>query len=319
MQRMMNFPINNDPYFFGNVDNYVLAEDYLNEIYKNLHKRNLSFLGIWTGQHRVGKSVGAEVFADLLDPTFEDCLEERTVYTSHDFMSSMENIRKDHIKGGATVWDETQIKHGSRDWYKDVNKSINSAIQAFGYLNPIVFFVTQDPSFIDSQPRKLFHSFYEVKRTGNQWNYILPFNIKYNRRIGKPYYIYPRYKVKYFGNMGIKAKLMYIRMLKPSAKFLHRYNNHSQKFKDKFLADTHSFARTVKELEEQQVKERETTDADIVIDILEKHLHDPIFISKFGNYRPEQIREEYKLSFRAAKRISHRASVKRKDILENVS
>lgn len=313
---MMNFQVNTDPYFFSKIDNYVLAEDYLNEIYKNLHVKNLSFLGIWTGSHRVGKSIGAEVFADLLDPTFYECLEERTVYTSHDFMTSMEEIRKDHIKGGATVWDETQIKHGSRDWYKDVNKSINSAIQAFGYLNPIVFFVTQDPSFIDSQPRKLFHSFYEVKRTGNEWNYILPFNIKYNRRIGKPYYIYPRYKIKYFGNMGIKAKLMYIRMLRPRAEFIKRYDKHSQKFKDKFLADTHSFAKTINEIEQQKVKERDTTDSDIVMDILENYLHDPIFISKFGNYRPEQVREEYKLSFRAAKRISHRASVERKKLLE---
>ena len=313
---MMNFQINEDPYFFTKVDNYLLAENYLSEIYKNVHKRNLSFLGIWTGQHRVGKSIGAVQFGDILDPTYREALAERTVYSSYDFMDSMENIRKDHIKGGVTIWDETQIKHGSRDWYKDVNKSINSAIQAFGYLNPIVFFVTQDPTFIDSQPRKLFHSFYEVKRQHNYWNYILPFNIKYNRRQGKPYYIYPRYKFKYYGSMSIKSKLVYIRMLKPETELIKLYDNHSQRFKDKFLDETHKFTKARQELEQEKINEMDTKDSDIILDILENHFNDPVFLSKFGNYRPEHIRAEYKLSYRHAQRISQQASVKRKEMMK---
>lgn len=314
---MMNFKINSDPHFFKGIDHYQLAEDYLNEIYISVHKKNLSFLGIWTGQHRVGKSVGAVQFADLLDPTFSESMEERVCYHSDTFMESMENIRKDHIKGGCTVWDETQIKHGSRDWYKDINKSINAAIQAFGYLNPIIFFVTQDPSFIDSQPRKLFHSFYEVKRHHNKWSYILPFNIKYNRRIGKPYYIYPRYKVKYFGSMGLKAKLMYIRLMRPSGELIKRYDKHSQKFKDQFLADTHALTKTIREIEEDKTKAQSLNDSDVVVHLLENYLNDPIFISDRGNFGAEEVREKYRISFRAAKRIAHRASIKRKELIKN--
>jgi len=317
---LKKFLINSNPEFFKKVDLEYLSEQYLNNIYKNLHVKNLSFLGIWTGSHRVGKSVGACSFADILDPTFRDDLEKRVAYTPEEFMDVMEEeIRKKKIKGGACVWDETQIKHGARDWYTSINKSINAVIQAFGYLNPIVFFVTQDPSFIDSQPRKLFHSFYEIKRNDNRFNFVIPFNIKYNRRTGKPFYVYPRFKYHYYGSMFYRIKIPYIKMMKPDQELIKRYDAHSQKFKDEFLSGAREIAKALKleddQIRDEMLKKTDMDQAEVIADLLAKHLHDPIFLTKFGNYRAEEIRYEYNISFRKAKIIANRASIKRKDLL----
>lgn len=312
---MKDFRINNDPYFFPDINYYGLAENFLREIYVNVHKKNLSHLGIVTGQHRVGKSVSAVLFADILDPTFSPNFEDRVVYHPDTFMDAFEKIKEDKIKGAAVVWDETQIKHGSRDWYSSLNKSINSVIQAFGYLNPIVYFVTQDPSFIDSQPRKLFHNFFEVLRTSNTCSYLLPFDIKYNRRVGKPYYVYPRMRLDYFGSMGYRVKMNIIKVLKPDNSLIKRYDIHSQNFKDKFLSDTKVITQELREAEKERRDVKSTPEVDIVDDLVNNHLHDKVLINNRGNYRIEEVKYRYKISFRKSSRICNRANVKRDEIL----
>ena len=313
---MKNLTINSDPYFFKQVNNHELAEHYIRNIYMSIHKKNLSFLGIFTGQHRVGKSVGGCAFADILDPTFIEHFEERIVYHPDDFMNAFDMIREDKIKGGAVVFDETQIKHGSRDWYTTMNKTVNSVIQSYGYLNPVTFFIVQDPSFIDSQPRKLFHAFYEVFRSDNKQSFILPFNIKYNRRTGKPYYVYPRVRVGYYGSMGYRVKMNLLSVQKPFDDFIERYNNHSQDFKNKFLKNAHELAKSIRE--EEEYKHEDLSDYEIVDDLLQRHFDDPIFLNRNGDYRVEEIRNEYKISFRHAKRIQIRASIKRKEMMQKV-
>jgi len=312
---MQNFRINTDPYFFPDIDYTLLAENFLRNIYINIHKKKLSYLGITTGPHRVGKSVGAVLFSDILDPTFYPNLEERVVYHPDTFLDAFEKIKEDKIKGAAVVWDETQIKHGSRDWYSSINKSINSVIQAFGYLNPIVFFVTQDPSFIDSQPRKLFHNFFEVMRTSNVCSYLLPFDIKYNRRIGKSYYVYPRMRLEYYGSMGYRVKMNVIKVLKPSSNLIKRYNIHSQKFKDKFITDTKISTQEISDAEKEKRNTKTLSEKEIVDDLVNNYLHDKVLINNRGNYRVNEIKYKYKISFRKADRICNRASVKRQELI----
>jgi len=312
---MNSFSINTDPYFFPDIDYSKLAVNFLRNIYINIHKKNLSYLAITTGQHRTGKSVSAVLFSDILDPTFYPNLEERVVYHPDTFLDAFEKIKEDRIKGAAVVWDETQIKHGSRDWYTSLNKSINSVIQAFGYLNPIVFFVTQDPSFIDSQPRKLFHNFFEVMRTSNTCSYLLPFDIKYNRRAGKPYYVYPRMRIEYFGSMGYRVKMNLIKIMKPESDLIKRYNNHSQLFKDGFISDTKISTKELSDAEKEKRNSKTLSEEEMVNDLINNHLHDKVLINNRGNFRVNEIKYKYKISFRKAERICNRASVKRQELI----
>lgn len=95
----------------------------------------------------------------LLDETFEENMEKRIVYDAKSFMDACKEIEEKKIHGAAIIWDEAGVGLSSRDWYDISNKSINYAIQVLGYLHPYIFFVTQDASFLDAQPRKLLTNF----------------------------------------------------------------------------------------------------------------------------------------------------------------
>lgn len=310
---MIDFPINTNPYYFKMIDSAALAEAYLRNIYRMVHHRHFSYLGIFTGEHRVGKSLGAVSFSYLLDKTFEDNFEDRVVYYPNEFMDAICKIAEQKIKGGAIVWDEAQIKHGSRDWYTSVNKAINTAIQSFGYLNPIVFYVTQDPSFIDSQPRKLFRSFYEVKRTNNKYSTILPFNIEYNRRTGKPYYVYPRFYDWHSGTIGTKLKMHVIKLMKQPKELNKRYEKHSEVFKDKLLKRTRDMTRSLLQKELEQTGKREY-DEEAILKSLMDEKENPIFLTRDGRFRPEMIASEFSVPHSYARVLKIKADQRLKEL-----
>lgn len=315
---MIESPINNDPYYYRAPNPYGIAEAYLRDTFTSVHTKKFSYLATLTGGHRVGKSVGAVTFADILDPTFNDAMEERTVYEADEFSEAVEIIRRDHIIGGAIVWDESNLGLSSRNWYSVSNKHINFTIQAFGFLRPMVFFVTQDVTFIDSQPRKLFHDFLEVKRSDNTCSKIYPFDIKINKRTGKMYYTYPRFHSLYKGGQGARLILKPLKLMKPPKKLTDRYEKHSRIRKERLMKQNEDIIKAMKNQGDERVKRERLSEEEIIQHCLAEK-DNPIFINKFGEYRHETIAQEFKIPFRYAKRIKLMCDVKLKQIQEEIA
>lgn len=227
--------INSNIDYFSEIDPKQLATLYLRHIYKRIHTFKFNFLGMVTGKHRVGKSLSSVSISNILDPTFEKNLEERVVYFPHDFMYALQQIKRKNIIGGAIIWDEAGVGIPAREWYDISNKSISYTLQVFGRYRPIVFFVTQDVLYIDSQARKLFHGFYEMSRLANEYSILRPFDVRYNKRTGKVYYVYSRFHLRNDDAYGTKLILKKIRVQKPLTEIEDRYELHSREFKDKIV------------------------------------------------------------------------------------
>ncbi len=303
-------PINNNPHYFGKPNHHGIAEAYLRDIYKSVHLKKFSFLATVTGRHRVGKSVSAVALGDLLDPTFYDNLEERVVYTPYEFSVAIQNIAnsKPKIIGGCVVWDEANLGLSSRDWYTQANKHINFTVQAFGYIRPIVIFVTQDVTFIDSQPRKLFHSFMEVNRTNNDYSNIRPFFVAINKRSGKMFYSYPRMKMNrnYGRGGGQVLKMKPLRLMKPPDELIERYDAHSTKRKANLMREN---AETIQHMRDKAKEERkqEYLSDDEIVDHCIAERNNPIFINNKGEFNENTIAQEFHVSYRKAKYLKARA------------
>lgn len=314
---MIESPINLDPHYYKAPDPYGVAEAYLRDIYRNVHEKKFSYLSTLTGAHRVGKSVGAVTFADILDPTFDESMEKRVVYEADEFSEAVEEIRKDHIIGGAIVWDESNLGLSSRNWYTIANKHINFTIQAFGYIRPMVFFVTQDVTFIDSQPRKLFHDFLEIKRTDNTCSKIYPFDIRINKRTGKIYYVYPRFHSLYKGGQGARLILRPLKLMKPPKPLIDRYEKHSRIKKEHLMKQNEDMIKAMKQHADPDYKKERLSEDEIIQHcIAEKD--NPLFINNRGEYRHDTIAQEFKIPYRYAKMLKIKCDVKLKQIREDL-
>jgi hypothetical protein len=302
-----------DPTYFNPPDPEAMGEAFLKTIWQSVHDKKFSYLCTFTGRHRVGKSITACVFSHLLDPTFFENFEERVCYTAEQFMTAVEGLRKKKIIGGAIVMDEANIGMPSREWYQVSNKSINYAIQAFGYMRPIVSMVTQDITFIDSQPRKLFHAFYEVERTNNKYSTILPFNIQFNKRSGKMYFIYPRFHSHYGAGRGAKITMNRIRVMKPPKWFFKRYDEHSQTMKDGLIEQMHDIVHSIKEKELENKKDKRLNQEEIIKKLLEQK-DNPVFVSNQGRFRSEIVASEFKIPARWARVVAIKATERLKTL-----
>jgi hypothetical protein len=213
-----------------------LAKAYFNRLWRKLHIENFSLLIVFYGKHRVGKSLSAVDFCYILDETFEANMESRIVYTSRGLIQAFKDIKTLGIKGGGIVVDEA----GSGDlsnmrWYEELAKVVSAELQAVGYLNPLICFVTQNFSFINTTARKLSQGVFEVNRTNNLYSTIKPFWIENNPWITGFYRKYPIF-CESRGNVASNVyKINKIKIGLPPKEILERYKNHSQAFKDQLL------------------------------------------------------------------------------------
>lgn len=262
---------------YPSLDSRIWSALHLKHIYTRVHKHKFNFLAMVTGKHRVGKSLTALSFAHVLDPTFADNLETRVVYYADEFMDAMKSLRRNNTIGGAIVWDEAGVGLPSREWYNISNKAVGMACQVFGYLRPIIFFVTQDVSYIDSQVRKLFHGFYEMNRLNSEYAIAKPFNVSYNKRNGKVYYRYSRFRSSDIEqSIGIKV-LRRIHVKRPPKSVENHYDRHSKEFKDLIMKQmkqkTEAFEERADEGKKKGIK-------DIIEELSTEHRDDVEFLSK---------------------------------------
>jgi len=216
-----------------------IAQAYFNRIWRKLHVENFSFLIVFYGLHRVGKSLAAISYSYILDPTFEKNLENRVVYTSKALIAAFKDIRDKRIKGAAVIVDEAGTGDlSSQRWYEDMAKIVSANLQSVGYLNPFIGFVTQNFSFINSTARKLSSGVFEVDRKNNRYSTIKPFWIQNNPWMTGNYRKYPIFCENRNGIPSNVYKINRVKLSMPPLEIRKLYEEHSQAYKDKFLHDS---------------------------------------------------------------------------------
>jgi hypothetical protein len=265
-----------DETYFPEVDPRILSILYFRHIYRRVHDYKFNFLGFLTGKHRVGKSLNAVNFGTVLDSTFLDNLEDRVVYYASDFTRALKQIRDKHIIGGVVIWDEAGVGVPAREWYNTSNKAIGMTLQVFGRYRPIVFFVTQDMSYIDSQARKLFHGFYEVSRVKNDYSLVKPFNVSYDKKSSKIFFQYSRLFMPNGDAQGSKLVLKKIKVKRPIKEVEDAYEYHSAEFKDIIM---NQMQERTEQYEKGRISKKKLSVEEIVQD-LQAHKEDPIYLAK---------------------------------------
>jgi len=161
----------------------------IQRIHNRLHKQNKNWLAIICGSTGSGKSYSALTLANQIDPSFTV---DRVVLTPESFMKILNSGKLK--KGNAIIFDEAGVGMPSREWYSFSNKMLSYILQTFRHQNLAVIFTTPSFDFIDSQARKLFHTYietcgirYKEKLCVTKW-----MDIQYNAKIGKTYYKFPR-------------------------------------------------------------------------------------------------------------------------------
>lgn len=282
-----------------------LAKAYFNRIWRKLHIENFSFLITYYGLHRVGKSLTAVSFAYIIDETFEDNLESRVVYNSRDLMRAFNEIRKKKIKGAGIIIDEAGTGDLSNQrWYEEMAKLVSANLQAVGYLNPFIGFVTQNFSFINATARRLSNGVFEISRSNNKYSKIKPFWIENNPWTSGWYKKYPIFCEKRNNIPSNVYKIKRIKISLPPKDILERYEEHSQAYKDKFLNDSEEEIILIEQEKEQ--KKAFVTGIDAIVEEVYRNRDNYM---KYPQNRPEGmldenlIRHEHELSYRDAKLV----------------
>jgi hypothetical protein len=295
-----------------------IAEAFLNRLYRKLHVDNFSLLVSFYGKHRVGKSLAAVDFAYILDPTFEDNLEKRVVYTGKDIINAFKEIREKKIIGGAIIIDEAGSGElSSQRWYEEAAKIISAELQAVGYLNPFIGFVTQSFSFINTTARKLSQGVFEVDRTNNLYSTIKPFWIENNPWQSSTYRKYPIFCEKHKDTISNVLKISRIRLGLTPEPILGRYIKHSQAYKDKLLVTSEETLQTLDMI--QQQKKLVVSGIDAIAEEVYNNQDDYIAFSKTGmpSINEGIIRHRHEIPWREAKLVKALVSQKiKKDVGE---
>lgn len=282
-----------------------IAEAFLNRLYRKLHVDNFSLLISFYGKHRVGKSLAAVDFAYILDPTFEPNLETRVVYTGKDIINAFKEIREKKIIGGAIIIDEAGSGElSSQRWYEEAAKIISAELQAVGYLNPFIGFVTQSFSFINTTARKLSQGVFEVDRTNNLYSTVKPFWIENNPWQSSTYRKYPIFCERHKDTISNVLKISRIRLGLTPEPIRGRYITHSQAYKDKLLVTSEETLEVIDMMNQQ--KKLVMSGIDAIVEEVYRNKDDYILATMKGenkNVNDGIIRHRHEISWKDAKLV----------------
>jgi len=221
-----------------------------------INHQNKNWLCIICGETGSGKSYSALAIAKLIDPSFNI---DRVVFTPEELIRLL-NSRKLH-KGNVIMFDEAGVGIPAREWYSLSNKAINYIFQTFRHENLGVIFTTPSFDFIDSQTRKLFHTYiqtisvnFKEKVVESRW-----FNLQYNPRFGQMYYKHFRVATE----QGIII-VDPIEISKPPEDLVEAYENKKRQFTKVLKKDVESDIRFARIKEEKKM----ITPEDIAKEIL---------------------------------------------------
>lgn len=191
--------------------------------WNRINKQNKNWLVIICGETGSGKSYSALRIAEMLDKDFSV---ERVVFSITEFMTLLNSGKLK--RGNVIIFDEAGVGIASREWYSARNKMINYVLQTFRHLNLAVIFTTPDFGFVDTQTRKLFHSYIETQRINKEKKAVRVkwFELQKNPRYGKMYFKYPR--IRKSGGTFHKINKVYIK--KPSRGLVNAYERKRTRF-----------------------------------------------------------------------------------------
>lgn len=169
-----------------------------------------------------GKTKTASTWGWLLDPRFSA---DDVSFTARGYINSLENIRV----GSAKVWSEMGIGLPSRGWFQLSNILTAQVVQTMRIKKPIIFMDVSDLSFIDIQARKLIFHYSEVKRHKRNPPKVWLYNIKIDRKRGKPYYPHPLLRV---GGKSVKLRNIVMQDILPD-EIWKEIDKKQRKFKDR--------------------------------------------------------------------------------------
>lgn len=266
---------------------------FFNDLWRQLHVYSFSLLLTFLGKHRVGKSLAAVAFSYIIDPSFEKHLEERVVYTSKDFLRETKKIRYGGFKckGRAIIKDEAGTGDlSSSKWYEESAKLVNTELQAIGYLNPLISFVTQSFSFVNTTARKLSHAILLVDRKTNKCSMIKPYWIEGSPFSSSYYHRYPLFSETHDGIKSNTYKINMITLGLPPKDIVDRYIQHSKAYKDKLhdecSSDLDSFENEKTQRKKKDIKALNKMVEDVIVEPFEfstRHKKN-VKIKKFDEY-----------------------------------
>jgi len=157
-------------------------------IWNRINEYNKNWLCIVTGATGSGKSYSALKIAQTLDPNFSI---NNVVFTPEAFMQLITNGIK---KGSIIIFDEAGVGMPSREWYSISNKMLSYVLQTFRFMNLGVIFTTPSIGFIDTQARRLFHTYIETNRVDRKKKRVKARikDMEHNPQMDKIYYKNPR-------------------------------------------------------------------------------------------------------------------------------
>lgn len=208
----------------------LLALFYLRNIRETVVSRNFTFLAHFQGRHRSSKSTTAFWFAWLLDPTFEKNYKKRVVTTPQQFMDAIKDIRKLNRKGCVIIVDEAANTMGAADYYENFLKTIAKVTMMMGYTGVIVFYCSIYKSFVDSRIRRMFHTYYECSRYGNDRSMVRPYILRYSTIRKKEYVKHPVINL-----IGERVTLEQMTITKPPKEIIAAYEELANPRKDDML------------------------------------------------------------------------------------
>lgn len=196
-------------------DNFWLR--FLHRQREKVHNEGWNQLDCVVGLPRTGKSIFACFKAWLLNDDFD--FAHDLLYTDKQFSERIEAITK---FGETPIWDEAGVGLPAREFWKIQNREIGKMLQTVGHMRPMVSFVTPDFSYIDSQPRKIFHYFYECVYRSAEFVRVKPYSITVNRKKGQVYFVYPRV----VGGLGL-IRMTGVDFYHPPEEFIKEYERYS--------------------------------------------------------------------------------------------
>ena len=206
------------------VKQYDFFNEYMVRRRQRLIRNNKNWLAIAVGGTGDGKSWTAARECEYIDPNFINNIKEFGIKSvvafgkAQDYLKMIDSGIEDHIlkRGSMCMFDEAGVGVPSREWYKEQNKDFSYVSQTFRNLNIGTIFTTPDISFIDSQPRKLFHDYQKAIKVIIEKKVVViqPLVMENNPRMGKIYYKYPFFH-------GIQIRRLYVG--KPSQIFINEY------------------------------------------------------------------------------------------------
>jgi ABC-type dipeptide/oligopeptide/nickel transport system ATPase component len=214
---------------------------------------NKNLLLIVVGDTGSGKSYAAMNMCESCDPEFGI---DRVVFTNKEFMALVKSNTLH--KGNWVLFDEAGVSISSRDWFTKANKVIMYVLQTFRHKNLAVVFTVPDLSFVDSQARKLFHGFFEMKKINpvKKTSIGLYFRIQHNPRNNKTYYKYLRVQDKNEGTLAIKEVMFHL----PSQKLVDAYEEKKIAFTTQMNENIHDDLSKETSISEVRKKEENFED-----------------------------------------------------------